>query len=389
MTCESIIKEKCCGCTACVAICPHNAVKMVADEQGFLYPKINKSICIDCGLCKDVCGFNNQYETQTEKHAYAAKHKDISIQRKSSSGGVAYALTKKMIDNRGVVYGVIYDSKQHVIYYRASSIDSINLFHGSKYVQAEIGETTFTKIKDDLEKNIPVLFIGTSCYVNGLLSFLRKKRVNMEKLTSCDLICHGVPSPKLFEDYIGFLKKETDFDHFEFRTKIKPWGKGSKNFGCTIYKKNKRPITDSMKARIFLSLFFSNNCLRPHCYSCEYTGVNKPADITIADYWGVDKEHPEFFDINGVSAVITHSIKGEEFFKSSDIIFVESSIDKITRKQANMYKPSKRSDDYELFWNIYKKSGFVGVARKFGGYNIKGFIVRSKLYCFIKKIFRR
>jgi len=200
------------------------------------------------------------------------------------------------------------------------------------------------------------------------------------------LICHGVPSPGLFDDYIGFLKKDNLFDHFEFRTKKMPWGYGSKNFGCTIYRKDGSQKIDTVKARMFLKLFFSNNCIRPYCHACPYTSIRKPADITLADYWGLKEEHPEFMDEKGVSAVITHNEKGDSYFRSCDISWIDSSVEKIAHKQANLDHPSPKSKTYDDFWNVYRVSGFEGVARKYGDYNLKGYIKHTKIYTLYKKI---
>ena len=219
---------------------------------------------------------------------------------------------------------------------------------------------------------------------------MEQKKCSTEKLITVDLICHGVPSPKIFRDYIAFLNKGSKrLDHFSFRTKKFPWGYGSKSFGCTIYWKNGREETDSARARLFLNLFFSNNCIRKHCHFCEYCGFDKPADITIADYWGLKEAHPTFFDERGVSAVITHNDKASQFFKSTDVLWVDSSIEKISLKQANMSHPSPQSAQCNEFWKDYNKGGFMAVAKKYGGYNIKGIIHRSWMFKIINKILKR
>lgn len=379
MNIAAIRKEDCCGCAACFSVCPVEAINMRVDEKGFSYPQINAEKCIKCGLCYKVCAEKGIYFTQ-DVHAYAAKSNDLSVLKKATSGGVSFEFAKSILLNDGVVYGVVYNEEYEANHARISSIDECYKLFGSKYVQSD-SKDSMKKLCEDLKVGKQVIYFGTSCYVAGLLSLLKKKGISTENLITVDLICHGVPSPKLFREYIEFLKMDKrGFQKFDFRTKKLPWGYGSKNFGCTIYYRDGKEETDTAKARLFLNLFFSNNCIREHCNNCEYCGVNKPSDITIADYWGLKEQHPDFFDEKGVSAVITHNEKGDRFFKGCDIDWIESTVDKISIKQANMSHPSPRSTSYDEFWNDYKKGGFMKVARKYGGYNIKGIVKHSRFY---------
>lgn len=383
---SNIRKKDCCGCSACSSICPVGAITMEADEEGFLYPKVNEK-CINCGLCLKVC--NSKVNLIAEKNnikAYAAKNTDSEILKKSSSGGISHALSEHFIKNGGVVYGVVYDNNDEVIVEREDKSSGIEKLYGSKYVQANPRDT-LKQVYDDLVNGKKVLYIATSCYIAGLKSYLDAKKCNQENIYTVDLICHGTPSPKLFKDYIEYLKQKYNFDHFEFRTKKEPWGYGSKNFGCTIYCKSGKQITDSLDSRLFLDLFFSNYCLRPHCHNCDFAKIEKPADITIADFWGCQNEHPEFFDTKGVSAVLVHSLKGEKLFKSiKGLTYVESSIEKVSKKQANLNAPSKVKEDREKFWNLYNKKGFKAVCKKYGNLNFKGKIKFSKMYKFYLKM---
>ncbi len=366
-----IQKNNCCGCTACYSVCPKGAIKMVNDSEGFLYPRIDEKKCINCGLCLRVC--NNKTNYLYDKNVlsvFAAKNKNIDILKKSSSGGVSHALCKKIIDLGGIVYGVVYDNNHKVIIERETTKKSIEKLYGSKYVQAD-PQGSFKQVYNDLCNNKTVLYIATSCYIAGLKSYLEIKKCNLKKLYTVDLICHGTPSPKLFEDYIIYLKKKYDFSYFEFRTKELPWGYGSKNYGCTIHLKNGKKIIDSADSRLFLQLFFSNYCLRPICYKCDYAKVEKPADITIADYWGINEVHPNFFDENGVSAVIIHTKKGAKLFNMvDDLLKLESSIDDIKKRQPNLDKPSLIQNDRDIFWKDYNKKGFKYVSKKYCGSSI-------------------
>ena len=377
----NIKKEECCGCTACKAVCPKKAIDMCEDSEGFLYPKINNN-CINCGLCLKVCkNKNNINEDNNILKAYAAKHKNIEILKKSSSGGISRALCEYYIKKGGIVYGVIYNDKHEVIVQREETLDDTEKLYGSKYVWAN-PKDTFLQVYDDLKNDRYVLYIATSCFVAGLKSFLEIKKCNTEKLCTVDLICHGTPSPRLFRDYINYLENKYDFSHFEFRTKHFPWGYGSKNYGCTIYKKNGKYLIDTIDSNIFIQIFFSNYALRPHCHNCEFACINKPSDITIADYWGLKDAHPDFFDEKGVSAVITHTKKGDELFKKLDNIdYIQSTIEKVSKKQLNLHNSSKVKLDREEFWNYYYKNGFRNVCRKYFNLTKKNEIKR-----FIKNI---
>lgn len=369
----TISKERCYGCTACKAICPAKAIEFKADEQGFLYPVVDERKCVSCGQCLNVC-LNKKDERSTKTIAFAVKNENAIELRKSSSGGISVAIAKYVIQNGGTVYGVAYDSNYEVITKRFDSQSQLESLYGSKYVQTNI-KNTFLEIFDDLKLGKKVAFFGTSCHVAGLKSFIKAKHISDEGLITIDLICHGTPSPKLFSEYISWLKKNKKFVKYEFRTKNKPWGYGSKNYGCTItylYKqKNEKKEIDTSKTRLFLNLFFSNNCLRPCCYECPYATVDKPSDLTMADYWGCKDEEEAFFSEDGVSAVLAHTVKGSNFVENlPGIKWIYTSVEKIKKKQANLSSPSIMPPSYDSFWKYYYKNGFVRTAKKYGGYSL-------------------
>ena len=368
-----ITKEQCCGCSGCFAICPKNAITMQPDKEGFLYPSIDPTLCIDCGLCLKLCNEKFSYKAEPIS-AYAGKNKIDEVLKKSSSGGVSHALCTEVIKRNGDIYGVVYDSNYKVFVTRADDTNSCEAFFGSKYVQADPRES-FTMVKDDLKKNKVVLYFGTSCYIAGLLAYLTMAKVPLDNLYTVDLICHGVPSPKVFADYIKWLGNR--IEKFEFRTKNKPWGYGSKNYGCTITTIEGIQHTDTLKSRVFLNIFFSNNCLRPHCHDCRFCGIMKPADITIADYWGCKEEEPDFFTEKGVSAILVHSEKGDQLLHAvEELELKETTIEKIEKKQGNLHHPSPISLQRNLFWNDYFNKGFSYVATKYGGYSLKARVKR-------------
>lgn len=230
MNIESIIKKECSGCSGCLSVCPKNAIIMTPDDEGFLYPKVDSALCIDCGLCNKVCKEKLVIKKTTIK-SYAAKNKNSEVLRNSSSGGVSHALCSEVIQSGGIVYGVAYDNNYYVIISSAETIDECDKFYGSKYVAPDPC-MTFIGVKQNLIQGKTVLYFATSCVIAGLLSYLKCSNISTENLYTVDLICHGVPSPKIFADYIQWLGK--GIKKFDFRTKNKPLGYGSKNFGCTI-----------------------------------------------------------------------------------------------------------------------------------------------------------
>ena len=201
-------KSECCGCTACVSICPHDAIIMQPDALGFLYPKIDEMKCVGCGLCEKVCAFNENYDASKNLDApiaYAARHKNIQEVETSRSGAAFIAISDYILESGGVVYGAGYAEHFRVIHKRATTKEERNEFKGSKYVQSDLN-TVFRQVKKDLQNGLLVLFSGTPCQTAGLNSFIGKRL--RENLILVDIVCHGVPGPFLWRDYLTFLEKK-------------------------------------------------------------------------------------------------------------------------------------------------------------------------------------
>ena len=188
----------CCGCAACANVCTRNAIDMQRDKKGFLYPVVNADTCNNCGLCESICPIINEKEERTPQHVYALKNKNESVRLGSSSGGIFSILAENVLRQRGVVYGAVFDKKWNVVHSRIESIKDLQKLRGSKYVQSSIGDS-FKAVRDDLKSGRKVLFSGTPCQVAGLNAFLRNKH---ENLTTVDFVCHGVPNPRIWEDYL-------------------------------------------------------------------------------------------------------------------------------------------------------------------------------------------
>jgi len=200
--------KDCCGCTACASICTHNAITMEPDVLGFLYPKVDKTKCVECGLCEKVCQFNDNYDKSlnlAQPIAYAARHKDINEVMRSRSGAAFVAISDYVLEKGGVVYGAGYKDHFRVAHKRATTKEERDEFRGSKYVQSDL-TGVFREVKEDLKNGLTVLFSGTPCQTSGLNAYVGKKL--REKLILVDIVCHGVPGPFLWRDYIAYLEKK-------------------------------------------------------------------------------------------------------------------------------------------------------------------------------------
>lgn len=361
-------KEECCGCNACFVSCSKSAINMVADNEGFNYPFIDADSCISCNNCVLSCSFRtDQNDNQKieigkkEPAVYAVKHIDDSIRMKSRSGGVFTALSDYFLEADGIVYGCILDEELKVIHARADNKDERDKMRCSKYVQSDLGNS-FKKIKEDLDNKKPVIFSGTSCQVSGLNQYLR---AGYENLLCVDIVCHGVPSPKLWQDYVKWQEKKNKgkIVRAEFRNK--------KDFGWkehkeTLHFDNGRKIDSN----VYASLFYNLSFLRPSCYHCPYKSIYHPSDITIADYWGIEKILPEFDDNLGVSLVLVNTTKGTETFEK----IKNSIIYRKTRIEDSMQKPLESPYDAPInrneVWSDYNRLKFEKFIKKYAGYGI-------------------
>lgn len=366
----------CTGCTACYSICPHKAIQMVEDREGFKFPQIDTAKCTNCGLCEKVCIPSNGYSKQPfETKAYGAKNKILSERKKSQSGGAFYVLAKHILNQGGVVYGSLIDEGFVVRHARASTEETTKAFRGSKYVQSDLGDI-FLSVKEDLRLGVPVLFSGTPCQVAGLKAFLRK---DYDNLLLVDLICHGVPSPKVWADYIkwqlGRNSKKT-FERANFRDKSYCWGTHYESFLIGNKKK---------KFDIYTKIFYSHNAHRKSCYTCPFTNTEKLADITIGDYWGIENVKPEFRDDYGVSAILINSLTGQRIWSEvcEQFDYFECTVENIKTRNPHLSKPVVRPATRAEFWQDYKK-GFSFIAQKYGGNNLK-----EKVKRLIKRILGR
>lgn len=382
-----IYKEKkdCCGCSACSQICPREAIEMKYDEEGFLYPHINESKCIECGLCKKICAFQNENSTNNRLEkilVYAAKSKNDTVRMLSSSGGMFSIFATEILRQNGVVYGAAFEENFKVKHIRTDNEKEFARCRGSKYSQSEIG-TTYRQVKKDLEDGKKVLFSGTPCQIAGINRYLGD--IDKKNLLLIDIVCHGTPSPKLFNDYIGFIEKDrrkkvVGYNH---RSKTNLTGEHTEEI---IYENGKKDSTSRL-SQTWKRIFYTNLPLRPSCYVCKYTNLKRPSDITIADFWGIEKYDQEIYDKKGISLLIVNTEKGKEFYKKveKEMTFKERDIKEAFDRNPQLEKPILlKEEERKKFWEVYERYGIKGIAKKYGKYTNMGKIKNT-----IKKIMKK
>ena len=362
-------KHNCCGCSACASVCPRQCISMQSDSEGFLYPVINRNVCVDCGLCEEVCPFLNIQSERKPVKVYAAKNPDDQIRMMSSSGGVFSMLADRILNDGGVVFGARFNNEWEVVHDYIESQESISLFRGSKYVQSRIG-TAYRDAETFLKAGRSVLFSGTPCQVKGLKLYLRKE---YDKLLTVDFICHGVPSPGVWRQYLdetfGYpdrregrgkdtvLSVSKDIPvitGINFRDKKLGW----KKFSFVVRGKsaeggqNSVLLSDIHRKNLYMKAFLRDFIIRPSCYFCPVKGGRSGADITLGDFWGIQNVLPLFDDDKGVSAVLLHSEKGKEYYSKINADSIEVSMQDIIGENPAYIKSVGNNPLREQFFQI-------------------------------------
>ncbi len=356
-------KEKCTGCMACFNCCPKKAIKMET-ENGFYFPIIDEEKCIDCGLCKKKCPSINKiikYFPQ-ENIAYAVINKNKNIRDTSSSGGVFYNIAKSIIQQNGVVYGAAWDSKLQVKHIRIENIDEIKMLQGSKYVQSNI-DFSYNNVKRDLKFGKKVLFSGVPCQIAGLLSFLEKKYDN---LYTCEVLCHGNASPIIFEEHKKYIEKINNAKlkeiNFRYKTKEKCQNIQYK-FDNNINVINQDPLKD-----YYYNGFQSGILLRDSCYKCNYIGIERCADITLADFWGIKKDSIKLDDnLCYPSLVFVNTKQGKELFEinKKDWNIFKRPIEEAIWGNLSLRRSVPINKYKKKFFTEYPINGYEETAKKF------------------------
>lgn len=371
-------KKNCCGCSACIQRCPKQCIVLTEDEEGFLYPKVNLQLCIDCNLCEKVCPVINPQPAQTTHTCYAGMNQNKTIRLQSSSGGLFTPLAETIIKENGIVFGACFDENWEVKHDYTETIEGIANFRGSKYVQSRI-EDNYKKAEIYLKEGRTVLFSGTPCQIAGLKKYLRKE---YENLLTVDFICHGVPSPKIWRAYLdticrSFIEKSeknaissilTDrggkfyIEAINFRNKILGWKKYSFfiKFNSTFIQggKNTEEFFEPFSENPFMKGFLKNIYLRPSCYNCPSKNGKSRSDITLADFWGIQDQYPDWDDDKGTSAIFVNTNKGAIYFdkiQNDNIHYKKVTYNDIVNSNKS-YELSCNEPPYRnLFWKKYIK----------------------------------
>lgn len=378
------VPQFCTGCTACYSICPHEAISMAPDKKGFIHPIVHKEKCVECGLCDIVCEHVSHPDKTNPQKIIALKHGDQEIRATSSSGGAFTLLASEIINKGGVVYGVVFDDKWNVKHGRTTDLHYLKRMQGSKYVQSNLGRT-YHEVVNDLENGRQVLFTGTPCQCGGLKEFLNQKEVDCSRLYLCDLICHGVPSPKVWKDYINYREKTDTLKVGEGGISFRDKSHGWRDFRlCLQYengvKKNFRQNED-----YFYILFFHHLIIRESCFDCKFSSLERVSDITIGDFWGLEEFYTEFNDDKGTSLLLINTPKGEELFNNvkENCKYIMVKKEAAIKRQPNLRMPTKANSKYEQFWVDYYENPFEDVLSKYADKTIWGVIKRRIIFKFL------
>lgn len=363
---ELCSQELCTGCMACYNACNHNAIKLLADKEGFLRPQIDTNYCVNCGQCSSSCPIlteKNLYG-RIPTSVYATWAQDKSTVLKSSSGGVFTLMANYVLKQHGVIFGAKFDEKtKSVIHVQIESLDQLYLLQGSKYVQSCVGKT-YSSCRSHLKQGRKVLFVGTPCQIAGLLSYLKGKYI--ENLYTVDLVCHGVPSPMIFSKYLSYLENvyQSQVANFNFRDKRWSWNRF--NVKCSF--QNGKVYYGTWEEDPYLRGFLRELFLRPSCHNCKFSEPRRYSDITLGDFWGFKERQKEKMNLDkGVSLVLVNTEKGENIFRASEgkaVCYSRDYKDAIDTQQA-LRKCFPPSPLREKFWGDYNKMSFVYLLNKY------------------------
>lgn len=347
--------KNCSGCGACASKCSQKCIKMIENSDGFVYPYIDVDVCINCNTCESACPVLNPSRRESAPTVYAVNSKDNNVRRNSSSGGVFSLISEYVLNHNGVVFGAAFNKSDFSVnHIYVEDINDLSLLRGSKYIQSNIGNS-YISAESFLKNGRLVLFTGTPCQIAGLKSFLKKDYSN---LICQDLVCHGCSSFLVFQKYLDYVSNKTidDIESVSFRNKKYGWN----NFSVSIRFRSKHEYNNIHTNDPFMRAFLFNLSLRDSCYDCPFKDFPYISDITLADYWGVSRFHPELNDDLGTSLVIVNSNKGKELF---DLISDGTEFCKADLDEARMYNPTifhsvKRPEIRDAFFNDLRDYDF-------------------------------
>lgn len=360
-----ISSDECTACGACVNVCPKHAIHFTEDPDGFAVPVIDENACVSCEKCIKICPINHTAElknTISKTDVYAAFSKDVELAKQSSSGGIFSVLAGHVIDAGGIVYGAAFDNSFTVRHIGVETKEDLTKLRGSKYVQSAIAEDLFAVIQNQLEQDRKVLFSGTPCQVAGLKSFLGR---DYPGLLLVDLICHGVPAPKVFAAYLEAMKQKygQELTGYSFRDKKKGW----KRFNIRLtYRDKEQCLWQWQDPYMKLYLHITQPFLRASCYQCRFMTPERVSDITLGDFWGYTPTATMPDKDTGISCILCNTAKGNSFY-SECLPCLQSEKRDLSELKHHALHHNMAYDSIarEKFWADYHKSGFLTAAKKF------------------------
>ena len=353
-------KEKCTGCTACVNRCPMSCIEMRKDKDGFAYPFVpDTSLCISCGLCESTCPIQNDHQPiRNEPMAFAAYSKDLSLRMASSSGGIFSEIAKEVLHNNGLVFGAAYDNEFKVYHTLIEKADDLSKLRGAKYAESWLGNS-FSIIQEALDSGRQVLFTGTPCQVAGLKAYLNREDDN---LLCIDFICHGVPSPMVWEKYIKYRSESDNKGEPPIAINLRDKSSGWSHYrysNCFKYADGKEQ-RDLSNESGYMKLFTQDYILRASCGSCSFKGYSRSSDITLGDFWGIWNIAPEMDDDCGTSVVLIQSEKGRVFWNLilERIHFKKVLLEQVSKQNPSILTSSNHNIHREKVLEMIRTTGF-------------------------------
>lgn len=358
-------KSQCCGCEACVQRCPKQCISLVEDKEGFLYPQVDKNVCVDCRLCEKVCPVINQFDERQPQVVYAAINSDSDVRQSSSSGGIFSALADAVLSQGGVVFGVCWDRDWRLIFDYAESKEDLSCFRGSKYLQAHVGDA-YIKAEQFLKSGRQVLFTGTPCQIAALRRYLKK---DYDNLSMIDVICHGAPSPQVWKKYLDEQLRLIEQNRgskyqitaVNFRDKSVGWKNYNFSIGLKRADGEVEYFTQPSSQNIFMRGFLRDFYLRPSCYSCRAKSGRSGSDITLGDFWGINELRPDIDDDRGISAITINSDKGALWFDALSLQRYEMSYDDLCCYNPALVRSVASPPQRAKFFKRYGKEPFFSL----------------------------
>lgn len=357
-------KIECCGCNACGDVCAHGAISFKTDKEGFWYPEVDAEKCSDCGLCENVCPMLHKQEKNAEEpKVYGAYTKDEAVRLDSTSGGIFSELATAVFVENGMVGGAIYDADHTVSQIVTADKEMLPKLRSSKYLQSD-AQGVYKQIQNELKAGYKVLFCGTPCQIHALKNYVNEK--NQANLTTIDFICRGVNSPKVWLKYLEMLERQFDSKAVEIKAKNKKWG--WHRFSMRVnFENGKEYCQDRYTDLFFVGYLNAGNFCRPSCYECQFKGFPQAADITFADFWGIENIDTLMDQDKGTSLVVVNTEKGQKLFDSikEKITWKEYSVDVLMMKHEANNSLHAGIDNREAFFSALDKKPFEQVAKAY------------------------